>query len=345
MTLRAPLQLFDANGALQQGVYRHAVANPQLPAPAWRLKEWHYLSVATPSHFLALAVVQVGYVANLFAYVVDRADPGRPWQCEQLSPLGRALQFGPSSLAGETRWQSHGAQVRIQASQTADVHAQDGGSAGHWAVELDLEVRRGSERPQRLQASLQMQGAEALALVHKLPSGGAAYTHKECGQPCTGTMQLGSLIVPVIGLASLDWTRSQAERVTRWKWASTALELADGRQLGLNLSAEVYDDAAGNSRENALWLQGRRFDLGGVRFELPGKPDREPWRIQSLSGAEVDLVFRPLGARRQNLRAGVVVSKFIQPYGLFSGHVQPQGHSAIRFSDAFGVVEDHYAKW
>lgn len=345
MNIRTPLQLFDANGALLDGVYRHGIALPQLPASAWRLKEWHYLSVATPKHFLALAVVQVGYVANLFAYVVDRADPSRPWQCEHLSPLGRALQFGPSSLAGETRWQSDGAQVRIQSSNSPDARAQDGGALGHWAVEIDVLVKRGSDRAERLQASLQMQGAEALALVHRLPSGGVAYTHKECGQPCTGTMQLAGATHPIAGLASLDWTRSQAERITRWKWASTALQLPDGRQLGLNLSAEVYDDAAGNSRENALWLQGRRLDLSGVRFELPAQPDREPWRIQSLSGDEVDLTFRPLGARRQNLRAGFVVSRFIQPYGLFSGHLQPQGHSAIRFSDAFGVVEDHYAKW
>lgn len=345
MTQDTPQRLFSTDGALLDGVYRQAIPDPQLPAPAWRLKEWHYLSVATPTHFLALAVVQAGYVANLFAYVVDRADPAEPWQCEHLSPLGRALQFAPSSLSGASHWRSAGADVRVQASPGGDRGGSDDGAAGHWTVELDLQVKRGAGASTRLQASLQMQGAEALALVHRLPSGGAAYTHKECGLPCTGEMTLGGQRFALSGLASLDWTRSQAERVTRWKWASMALQLADGRQLGLNLSAEVYDDAAGHSRENALWLQGRRLDLGGVRFELPAKPDREPWRIQSLQGDEVELTFRPLGARRQNLRAGVVVSRFVQPYGLFSGHLQPRGHSAIRFSEAFGVVEDHYAKW
>lgn len=343
MTVPAPASLFDGGGALLAGVYRHAIGDPRLPTPAWRLKEWHYLSVATPECFLALAVVQLGYVANLFAYVVDRADPARPWQCEHLSPLGRALRFAPSSLHGETCWQSRGAQVRLIGETRAG--AAEGGAVGQWRAEIDLLVRRGSEKAERLQASLQMQGAEALALVHRLPSGGAAYTHKECAQPCTGTMQLRGQRREIRGLASLDWTRSQAERVTRWNWASAAMQLPDGRQLGLNLSALVYDDAAGHSRENAMWLQGRRMDLRGVRFELPAKPDREPWRIQSLSGDEVDLTFRPLGVRRQNLQVGVVASRFIQPYGLFSGHLQPQGHSAIRFVDAFGVVEDHYAKW
>ncbi len=333
-----PAHLFSLHGQLLDGVYGTAVVDPQLPAPRFRLKEWHYASVVTPGWFLAFAVVQVGYVANLFAYWLDLADPQRPWQCEQLSPLGRALHFGPSSLAGQTVWQHHDQRVAITST-----HGPDG--RGHWLVELDLPLTRHGDRPRRLKGTLEMQGGEALALVHRLGSGHAAYTHKECGQPCSGSLALGDRRLEVHGLASLDWTRSHAERITRWKWASAALLLPDGRNVGLNLSAQVYDDAAGHSRENALWLQGRRFPLRGVEFEMPHHPDAQPWRIQSLVGDEVALEFRPLGARRQNLRLGLVTSKFIQPYGLFTGLVRPQGHSAIRLTDAFGVVENHYAKW
>lgn len=333
-----PAHLFSSHGQLLEGVYGTGVVDPQLPAPRFRLKEWHYTSVVAPDWFLAFAVVQVGYVANLFAYWLDRSDPERIWQCEQLSPLGRALQFGPSSLSGQTLWQDKGQRIAITSSRGTD-------GRGHWHIDLDLQLQRQGEKPRQLKAELEVQGGEALALIHRLNSGNAAYTHKECGQVCTGTLAFGAARHTVNALASIDWTRSHAQRITRWKWASAALQLPDGRNVGLNLSAEVYDDAAGHSRENALWLQGRRFPLRGVEFTVPEQPDVQPWRIQSLSGDEVDLEFRPLGARRQNLRLGVVTSKFIQPYGLFTGAIRPQGHSAIRLTDAFGVVENHYAKW
>ena len=333
-----PPQLHNPQGQLLDGVYSTAVVDPQLRAPRFRLKEWHYASVVTADWFLAFAVVQVGYVANLFVYWLDRSDPARLWQCEELSPLGQALDFGPSSLSGETVWQRKDQRVAITSSC-----GQDG--RGRWHVELDLQLQQPGHRARRLQAQLDMQGSEALALVHRLASGNTAYTHKECGQLCTGALSLGSANYAVQGLASLDWTRSHAERVTRWKWASAALELPDGRRVGLNLSAQVYDDAAGHSRENALWLHDRRFPLQGVEFSVPQRPEAQQWRIQSLDGEEVSLEFQPLGARRQSLHLGLVVSKFIQPFGLFNGTIRPKGHSPLRVVDAFGVVEDHYAKW
>lgn len=333
-----PAQLFSPQGQLLDGVYSTGVMDPQLPSPRFRLKEWHYASVVTGEWFLAFAVVQVGYLANLFVYWVDRSDPARLWQCEELSPLGRALEFGPSSLSGRTLWQAKGQRVAISSSCGPD-------GRGLWQVELDLQLQQPGHRAKPLKAALTIQGGEALALIHRLDSGNAAYTHKECGQVCSGSLSLGTAHYAVDGLASLDWTRSRAQRITRWRWASAMLALPDGRNVGLNLSALVYDDAAGHSRENALWLQGRRFPLRGVEFIVPQRPELQTWQIQSLQGDEVSLEFQPLGARRQNLSLGLVVSKFIQPYGLFNGSIRLQGHSPIRLVDAFGVVEDHYAKW
>jgi hypothetical protein len=38
--------------------------------------------------------------------------------------------------------------------------------------------------------------------------------------------------------------------------------LPNGRTVALNLSADVYDDAHGDSQENAVWIDGRTFAVG-----------------------------------------------------------------------------------
>jgi hypothetical protein len=140
------------------------------------------------------------------------------------------------------------------------------------------------------------------------------------------------------GLGVIDWTRSRAKRETTWKWASFASHQR-GQALGLNLSAEVYDDDRGASRENAMWVDGVVRPLGGVRFELPelGGRDSEPWH---LIGDEVDLVFEPQGARSQRLDLRVIRSQFVQPFGAFHGKVAEHV-----IDGAFGVVEDHVSVW
>jgi hypothetical protein len=144
----------------------------------------------------------------------------------------------------------------------------------------------------------------------------------------------------VRGFGVSDWTRSLADRETTWKWASLAGNDHEGRAIGLNLSAEVYDDLEGNSQENALFFGGETKTLTGVRFELPPDPTTQAWGIRSLRGQEVELRFVPLGVRQQNLQLGVIGTRFVQPYGTFHGRVLEH-----RIDGAFGVVEDHRSVW
>lgn len=85
--------------AWQFGRYVKPFAHPDFGNPLltrFRLKEWHYSSFATDDWFFAVGLVQLGYVANAFAYLVDRRRPTLPArQFEALSPLGSALRFAP----------------------------------------------------------------------------------------------------------------------------------------------------------------------------------------------------------------------------------------------------------
>ena len=315
-----------ADGRWQLGIYRTPFTEVNLSARGWkrfRLKQWHYLSFTTDEWFVALGLVQLGYVANLFSYAVDRIGHGRAVEHGSLSPWGQALSFAPSSVAGKTCWKSRGASVSVQAD--------DG-----W--EIDVDIPLGQER---LRGHAEIRARDSIAMLHRLGPKRVAYTHKAAGWPVSGRLELGARSIRLDGgLAASDWTRSQATRITEWKWASVSGFLPNGRSFGLNLSAQVYEDERGHSVENAFWLDGRVRRLDGVRFEVPNDPQLESWRITSLDGDEVDLQFRPLGAREEHSNFGLVRTDFVQPYGRFEGHLC--GHDV---TGSFGVVEVHLSVW
>ncbi len=310
----------------QLGVYRTPFEVTDMSAAGWkryRLKEWHYLSFTTDEWFVAVGLVQLGYIANLFAYLVDRAQRKPALEHGALSPLGTALSFAPSSVRGTTSWQSRGASVSVEAN--------DG-----WDVALDLPI--GSER---LRGSAHIESRDSLAMLHRLGPRRVAYTHKAAGWPMSGQFELGTRPIRLDGgLAASDWTRSQASRITEWKWASLSAFLADGTPVGLNLSAQVYEDERGHSVENAFWIDGEVNALRGVVFEVPEHPKTQRWRIRSIDTDEVDLEFEPLGAREEHTNFGLVRTDFVQPYGRFAGRVCGQD-----VTGAFGVVEVHLSVW
>ncbi|MGB9341177.1 MAG: DUF2804 domain-containing protein [Polyangiales bacterium] len=310
----------------QVGVYRTPFARAELSRRGWqrlRLKEWHYISLTTDEWFVAVGLVNLGYVGNLFSYAVDRVQ-GRPAvEYGALSPLGRALSIAASSVDGTTSWKSRDATVSVAAK-------------GGWNLELDIPL--GSER---LRGSARIEARESLAMLHRLGPGRLAYTHKAAGWPASGQLELGARSIRLDGgLAASDWTRSQANRVTEWKWASMSGFLRDGTAIGLNLSAEVYDDQNGHSVENAVWLNGEVRRLSGVHFEMPSDPKTMRWLIGSLGSDEVEIEFEPLGAREEHTNFGLVRTDFVQPYGRFEGRVC--GHEV---AGCFGVVETHLSVW
>lgn len=326
--LPPPPAAVDEGGRIRFGRYAGPIPYVNFGAGRtdfFRKKEWHYTAITTQRHFVAFAVVQLGYVANVFSYVVDRARPETPRTMEALLPLGRGLSFGESSLEGRTLLDRPGQHIDVR-------YRPDG-----FHVELDLDVDGA-----RLRGSFDCQAGPGFSLVHALGSGRIAYTHKAATYRVTGTLAHGDVsILPAEGaLGTIDWTRSIARRTTRWKWASLSTHAEDGTPLGLNLSADVYDDANGDSEENVFFDGDRTIPLGGVDFQVPRSPRTMPWHVTSRKGAEVELVFTPFGARGQVLDLGVLKSDFVQPYGLFHGRILDR-----TIDGAFGVVENHLSVW
>ncbi len=299
---------------------------------ALRLKEWHFLCIDNTDIFLAFAVAQLGYVSNLFAYAVDkRSGTIHEWGARVL--LGRNLRFGASSVQGKTIWTSRKAYLEI-VNQTES-----------WDIQLKLE---------NLTGKFQIIRDEAMALVFPLGDNRAGYTHKEAGNTVKGEVKLHNEtfhLSPENCLGASDWTRGFSNHITEWYFACFGGRDEQGVRIGLNLSGLIYDDANGVSQENTVWIDGRSYPIGAARFILPEAEAlaSKPWRVEARDHQQgmrlsVDLVFEPLGARREHVSLGIVASKFTQAFGYYSGTISVNGRTH-HLHRIFGVAEKHYSKW
>ncbi len=325
----APQSLAGDDGALRDGLYSGGVTDASFAALKGEYaasalqrrlieKKWQYLSVATPDAILALCIVDAGYLATGFCAVFDRGgrrlliddNPVLPSFCatigEQPGEGSSARLTGPGINA---RIERSGDRILVTARW------------GHAAVDLSLDTSR---------------AAPPITAIAKVgPPGRFDLTQKTVLIPAEGEIRAANVRFEVENaLAGLDYTHGYLARETAWRWAfATARQ--GSRQVAFNFS-EGFLQGAG---ENVVWLDGQPRAAGKVTFSFEGDAPLSPWRLRSEDGA-VDLVFRPEGYRAQTVDLKLIFSKYVQPFGTFSGKL----HGA-EIDGLPGVTEDHAARW
>jgi len=314
-------------------------------ARALALKRWHYTSVVSDRILFGCAVVDVGYVGNAFAYVVDRVT-GRKHEYSTLTPGAAGILIASNSVDGTTsiRFPGFGALALHNDSRT-----------GLRRIEASLEGSKRSGRPP-LEASIAIRDDGAspppIVCVDEPEPHTCLYTHKVYALEAEGRVvagDLGDAFDRTTGLAGLDYNVGYRPRETYWNWAAAAGRSAAGVRLGFNLTAHRRPDEDMNSRGDdagdcGLWLDGERVKLEHVVFEYDRADLMSEWRIRDDEGL-VDLRFSPAGERAEDVNAGLVVSRFHQPYGTFRGRLRSRSGTSHLLEDVYGVVEQHFARW
>jgi len=333
------------NGSYQWGRYLQPIVFPNVHARSifgdilgtWRLKEWSYCSVTTRTHMIAFAIVQLNYLANVWCYIVELDNPKNKQEFRLLSPLGADVSFALSSINGQSMWKKGDKLIKITTNPASDV----------WNVTLNVVI---DKKP--LYGSFAIKkGPESLCLLYPFEvhrddpaKSRAAYTHKCSALQTTGSLHYGKdEIILNDGLACFDWTRSFAQRETKWKWTSFTgvAEDANGNthKIGVNLSAEVYNDT-----ENFVIVDGKLHDVGPIDFIVPGHPEKDTWHIRTPDLRQVVLSFSPSFAKIEKVNVLVLKDRFKQFVGTYNGVIRI-GEQVLHLKQLFGVAEEHYALW
>jgi hypothetical protein len=312
-----------------------------------RLKRWHYTSVAAPDVFFACAIVDAGYVGTAFAYVVDRRT-GTMHEWTTLTPASRGIVIADNSIDGITRVEQPG---------FGHIELGNDSRRGIRTVDAKLEGKLGRRNKPPLRAQIEIwdwaQDPDPVVVVEESARGRWLYTHKCYGLEAGGRVRCGDIggdIPQGEGHAGLDWNLGYRPYETWWNWAAGGGLSEDGTRVGFNLTAHrPWDGSAAPPAEHdatdcGLWIDGRLIKLDRVTFDYQPDAILQPWRIRDDAGL-VDLELTPIGKRSDDVNFGLVVSRFLQPYGVFRGTLRTPEGDTKRVADLFGVTEQHHARW
>ncbi len=320
------LQTGSFHGGLPRVVASHLAGKGPLFRVAHE-KRWIYAAVATDEVFIGAAVVKLGYAANTFAFAYDKT-AGRMQVSRSAVGPPFAADVGDSSGAGaHAHFKLFGARVEMdRAAQGRDLR---------FEVELpDLHVsaRLNSARvPPPIGAVAHLEGG-AGGLFNATEK---TVLHEVVGE----AVAAGKHYSLDGGLGGYDYTSGYLARKTKWRWAFLLGRARSGVRVALNLVQGFVGEP-----ECAVWVGDDLVPVSEGRFEFDPARPLSPWWV-TTADKEVDLRFTPGGMHSEDKNLGLVVSKFVQPVGTFSGTLHLPGRDTIELDRVLGVVEDQDVTW
>lgn len=289
--------------------------------------QFQFISLLSSELIVGVAIVDLKLVSSAFVYLFD-PHTRRFDEFSFLQPLARGTTFESRPGSGRAVFEKGRNRITVDAAGEAGVR------------QLLVELADGTRIEARIDEGASQQ---PLSICTRAGYTGWVFTRKTAARGCSGSVswrgqqfdlrQLGAL-------AAVDWTTGFMRRETFWNWGSLSCRLPDGRRLGFNLAVGVNETGF---TENGIWLDDQLIKVDMVDFQFDRAKPLEPWRLRSADG-QVDLQFEPAGTRQEKLNALLLASNFKQHFGQFSGELRIAGET-LRLDGAWGLVEDHYARW
>lgn len=292
-----------------------------------RRKRWLYAAIAADDLYLGVAVVDMGYASNAFAFAAD-VQPGGGGMLAQASFVGLpavSCRVGDRPEEGcDARFRGPGASIAIARPVGSNTYA------------IDVSTRR-----LEIEARLSIAGAPppVCAMAHP-PRSAGVFTQKRSLLDVTGSARIDGRRRSLDGgLGGLDYTHGFPARDTRWRWAFLLGRSTSGQRVGVNL-VEGFNGAV----ECAVWVDDEAFSVGEGRFTFDAQRPLHPWSIVTTCGA-VELTFTPAALHAEQRDLGLVRAAFVQPSGRFRGRIALPGRDPLVVDGAPGVVEDQSVLW
>jgi hypothetical protein len=339
--LQGPGKLLDGDGNLTQaGWSTQPVLDANLedshfyrlrPLQRLRMKVWDYYAVTTPTNFYSFTISDIGYLAMVFAYVIDFASGEYKEQTLTL-PFGGGVKLPRNSTAGVTEYVKNDLFLRFKVEEYARLLLVRWPGFGGSALNAELTLDCPPEH-------------DSMTIVIPIKGKRYYYNRKINCLPARGWVEYKGVrreVEPRTSLGSLDWGRGVWEYSSFWVWASASGFLADRRSIGLNLGFGFGDTSA--ATENCFILEGKLHKLGEVKFSYDNQDFKAPWRMSSPDD-RLELVFTPFFERVAKTDALILKSEVHQMFGRYNGWVMTDQGEKIEIIDLVGWAEEHNARW
>lgn len=292
--------------------------------------QFQFISLSCEQLIIGLAIVDLKIASHCFVYVYD----SQTTEFDEVSfisllALNTCIDSTPNT--GQATFRKGRNSVTINTTAKPQIRS------------VEVNLKSGLKISACIDESINY---NPLAVCVRAGFTGFHFTQKTAALPCTGTLQWRGkkyVFEELKILASVDWSAGFMRRETFWNWGSLACTLADGRRLGLNLSAGVIETGF---TENALWLDGTlyKIDMVDFQFERYGNAKAtSKWRLRSKDGI-INLYFEPEGKRQDKTNLIIIATNFTQHFGRYYGEIT-LADEVITLNGEWGFTEDHYAKW
>jgi hypothetical protein len=326
----APRNALDGLGRPNVGSYRGVVSHLDVaraaPSRLYKLahhKRWIYLAIATRDVWFGLAVVDLGYVVNTFAFAWDRA---------RHSMLVDRSALCPPAL-GRVRDGDHGERVARFRDPRNDVRITRPAHSMRWAIEARYP---GLEIIANLEPAT---AAPPITAIVPIDGGIASTTEKHALLRVSGEARVGGRRIDLDdACAGYDYTCGLLARLTEWRWGFLLGHAKSGERIGLNLVEGFVGE-----RECAAWIGDEVVGLGEGRFEFDRGHPLAPWEVRTADGA-VDLAFHAGAMHAEEQNFHLVASSFFQPVGEYTGTIV-LGDKKLEVENVLGVTEDQRTLW
>lgn len=308
-----------------------------------RIKRWEYYAVFTPKRFVSATLANLGYAANIFAYVLDFTKKEYHEESRLVFPKSVVLPRNSNAPGSDSHYQTKDLRIAFHNEGSRRLISVDWPSFDHGnglRAELTLHC------PPSL---------ESMNIVIPFSERRFYFNRKINCMPAKGIVQWGEFreeINPETSLGQLDWGCGIWPYRSYWNWASASGFMfrapragriqAESISIGLNLGTGFGDTSA--ATENALILNGRIHKLDQVDFVYDPGDFMRPWLFRD-NHQRLNLMFTPFFERVAKTQLPLLNSEVHQVFGRYDGNVITDDGETLQIQGLTGFAEEHHAKW
>lgn len=292
-----------------------------------KFNQFQFVGITSPELIVGIAIVDLKFASNCFVYAYE-PKTNRFEEFSFIQPLAINTKIGLLPNNSDATFQQGQNKISISATEMPRLRTVSVSLKSGFKVDVVID---------------ESTNFNPLAVCARAGYTGWVYTQKATALICSGSVQWGDKkydIESIGALACVDWSAGYMRRETSWNWASLSCKLPDDRRLGFNLAAGVNETGF---TENGLWLDGKLHKVDMVDFQFNRFDSKQVWVLRSNDNI-INLSFEPAGQRKEKMNLIFAASNFTQHFGQFYGDIIINDET-IHLDDAWGFVEDHYAKW